>query len=415
MINLTGGTPQIIEPVYNPFYFIGTSSNISQPNFRFVMDVYTASSINLSSQSFITRYRILPRPGANNFVFSPARALENYHSSDLYLDNYTVSSALTIGYNLTGGTSGTTQVLSAYVVKFGEEYGLTSTGTTIYSGLSGFTGYSLNAVRQYTDVQNWNYLEYVNLGSTSKFLTNRPSEIYIKNSTDRDILSILRVQTSRMRVTTYQNSGSTRSFILSGIPANNQHFHYGTGVWNLNNYSATTAGTFTIVNLNTDYKYTCQLIDFNSSPNELSEIKTYLIDDRSCKYETIRLIFLNRLGGWDGINFNLVSRRTINPTRTTYKKVLPYNYVVGMRGTSILDIDTTETKTITSDWFNDNESTWIEELFTSPEVYEQQSDGTILPIIINTSSIEIKKSINDKLFNYSLDYTMAHNKYSQRG
>ena len=33
--------PSLVAPVYNPFFFVVSSTNTSQPNFQFRFDVYT--------------------------------------------------------------------------------------------------------------------------------------------------------------------------------------------------------------------------------------------------------------------------------------------------------------------------------------------------------------------------------------
>ena len=115
------------------------------------------------------------------------------------------------------------------------------------------------------------------------------------------------------------------------------------------------------------------------------------------------------------MNMNLVSKKTLTVNRDTYRKVLGYNYALGDRGSTVLDIDGGYSYKVQSDWINDEESVWLQELISSNEVYVINSDGTATPIVLDENSYEIKNSLNDKLFNISISYTLASKLNSQRG
>ncbi len=104
----------------------------------------------------------------------------------------------------------------------------------------------------------------------------------------------------------------------------------------------------------------------------------------------------------------------MNLSRTQYKQDLPFNYTVGTRGYTTLDIDARESVLVTSDWVNDQQSIAFKSLLKSIQQYEIQSDGTLLPILIDNNSVEIKKSINDMLYNYEFSYTYAYKVGTQR-
>lgn len=398
ILSMTGASTNFIAPVYNPIWFEVSSMYYSQPNFRYVFDVFTGTT---ASGNPLARVKLLPRPTANPTsapcLFSPARILESYLSYDARIQN--IVQPMNSANHMT-----------PYIIKFGQEYGLLSTGTTVYSGLTYFSGYCHNAVLQYEQVPGWDYTDYLVGSSSQKFLTNQPrSGVKVKNSTDRGTLSFMQIYSAatKARLITYQNSGGTiTNFInITGVTANNI-IHLPAGPWNLNHLPNSAA----TINLSTDYKYTLEAY----SSSVLSEPMTYLIDTKCSKYDTVRLQFLNRLGTFDYFNFDMVSRKTVNVTRNTFRKVLAYNYQLGDRGESVLDIDGQYSYSVQSDWVNQAESNWLEELVTSPEVYVINSDGTASPIIIDDNSIEIKKTINDKLFAYSFNYHAANKLNGQR-
>src|ERR1035437_7710612 len=77
-------TPTHVTPVYNPFYYDVTSTHTTQPNFKYVFDVYTGTTGTGTLQA---RIKLLPRPGAANCIFSPARILESFLSYDQNIQN----------------------------------------------------------------------------------------------------------------------------------------------------------------------------------------------------------------------------------------------------------------------------------------------------------------------------------------
>ena len=392
--SFTGASQGFIAPVYNPIYFNVLSVFYSFPNYKYVFDIFTGNTGGGNAQA---RVKLLPRPGSTgNCIFSPARILESYLGCDARIQNIVEP-------------TNSNKHMIPYILKIGEEYGTLNTGVTIYSALTFFSGYTFNGVNQYEQIPSWNYSDYLMGGSTKKFLTNQPAEVYIKNSTDRGTLSFMQIYSAatRMKLITYQNSGGTKTYYLAntGITSDSV-VHIPSGIWNLNNLPNSGA----TINLSTDYKYSLNA----DNGSTISEVKTYLIDTKCGKYSTVRLQFLNRLGGFDYFNFNLVSKKTISVTRNTYRKVLDYNYQLGDRGSTVLDVDGQYSYKVTSDWISDVESVWLEELITSPEVFVINSDGTATPIILDESNFEVKNSLNDKLFNYSFSYKLASKFNGQR-
>ena len=171
-----------IQPVYTPFFFQVVSSNVAQPQFRYVFDVY-------KDGTYLERVRMLPRPSTLRAIFSPARILESYLTYDLPL-------------NL-GTTFTQTNCTSHFTIYFGEEYGPTTAAPVVYSGLSKSSGYTFNGTVQYENYYTsengsyfskyylYNHNSYPNNG---KFLTNSPSGLTI-GIDDEHSLSIFNYKT----------------------------------------------------------------------------------------------------------------------------------------------------------------------------------------------------------------------------
>lgn len=398
-----GPYTQYVSPAYNPFYFETTSIHTAQPNFQYVFQTFTGAT---GTGNPVSTIRLLPRPGGSaNCIFSPARVLESFVSYDLNIQN------------ITGATNSNNNI-TPYTILFGEEYGALSTGVTMYSGMSVVTGYTFNGVLQYDELPYWDFTDYALTGSTSKFLTYQPrSGVYVKNTTDRGTLDFMHniyVGSSAkgyiQRVKVYHNSGTTSTFDFSISAQTNQIVHVPSGIWNLNQ---SLSGT--VVNINTDWKYTIEILD--SSIRPISEALTYLIDTTCSRYPTTRFMFLNDLGGFDYVNFNLVSRKTFKAKRNEYKRVLDYNYVVGERGRTVIDIDASHSYMVTSNFFNNDESEWMQQMLASNEVYVVSDAGVLTPIILEQSADEILNNthIDNKVIQYTFSYTPAFKFETKRG
>jgi hypothetical protein len=416
-----------IQPVYQPFFFQVQSSNYTQPQFRFIFDVYKDGVLS-------ERIKMLPRPGTNIAQFSPARILESYLSYD---NPYQVSI-----------NQLQTNLMCHYTVKYGEEYGAITAAPVVYPNLAQSSGYTFNGTVQYKDyyyseagsIFSQFYLKIMSLyNGVGKFLTYAPTGQTI-GTNDEHTLSCFNFMTTDVSdanvkratvisITSYQTSGgsieSKYGFAAnSGTTITSKELTWPAGPKNINampfgNYIS---GNFPAINTSTDYKYEVCLYD--DGGDRISEKRTFTFQDCS-KYSQVRLMFLNRLGGWDYFNFTLVSRDSINSNKTTFKKNLPISYYYGTstmnRESTVINTSNGKTKKATSNWVTDEESVWLEELWTSPEVYEVTDDPLytgnkqLIPVVVTTTYQEIKKRINDQIYNYEVEIKYASEVNVQRG
>lgn len=400
-------SPQRVMPLYNPIYFRPSSTNVNQPNFNFIYDVYTGTT----GTTLINTERLPVYPDGLG-QYSPAGILQSLLSYD-------------IPVNTIGGVS-QANTMTPYYIYFGEEYGSLTTGVTTYRNLAWASGYTFTSVLNYDEVPSWNYTAYTPQESVlygASFLTKGPNTVYVREN-DRETISFLNLSGTTtgasqfMVVDVYAQSGGSVQFVSQNGPvlsgtAKNTLIHFGIGPWNLNQIpnALLTGGTQPMIDFDRDSYYTVNFYsagDAFTFPTPLFSARTYSLDSSCTKYQPVRLMWLNSLGGWDYYNFILVSRTTMNVSRLTYKRNLSYNYSVGNLGYTISDIQARESVQITSDWLGDQQSQWMKELLKSKAVFELRSDGSYLPIIIDANSAEIKKTINDKLIHYEIPYTYAY-------
>lgn len=140
-------------------------------------------------------------------------------------------------------------------------------------------------------------------------------------------------------------------------------------------------------------------------------------------YKPIRITWLNQWGAWDYYTFKMKSSKSISTKKTKYQQLAgtwnESSYKVNgyKGGNKTFRVNATETIKMNSDFINEEESAWFEELINSPEVYlldEFQDDGLttnttsvlnnyVTPVILKTSSWTKKTKANDKLIQYTFE------------
>jgi hypothetical protein len=203
---------------------------------------------------------------------------------------------------------------------------------------------------------------------------------------------------------------------------------------NIRNTNTTFDGFLTAGTLD---HYTVQAIDASTPTAKLisQEYTINIICDSSFGYEGIRLAWLNKFGVWDYYTFNQKSVRSLTTNKTTYTQLggtwndthyKPYSYKGGKKN---FRVNATERIKLNTDFLNDEESIWIEELLNSPEVYiingydvndtPVSTQSTIYkyvePVLVTTSSFTRKTRANDKLIQYTIEIERNKKQRTQAG
>ena len=174
---------------------------------------------------------------------------------------------------------------------------------------------------------------------------------------------------------------------------------------------------------------------YNSGGSPVGTPYRFKRKDADCKgFETVRLTWLNKFGAWDYFSFTKKNKQSTKIKRAE----LQYN--VGVwdsrgysksgyeRGRAVLNTAATESIKCISDWFtSDIEAAWIEELFISNDVYilgkydplDSAAFGAdygryLTPVIVTSKKYEKYTQANDKLAQYEVDISYAHNKAVQK-
>lgn len=399
--------PLNYTPAYNDINFVVDSTNKTQPNFNYIFDIVINGSV-------VSRHRVPPRPSNNYGVFNAKRIVENY-LSDVF--DFT---AFQVSYWNEG--------IVRLSVNLYEEYGTTPTIGSLSATSSNI--YCWNASLdspEYIDYAVTDYRQMTNQAQISQLLTNNLNQ-KIK-LTERAFVYGLSGENNaitQFRVFAYNAAGTQIQYTIIPNPyATVSSVGYRmvscpSGPDNLNsivnaNLDASTQNQGNIIPSNTATYFI-----FARGSNVSSIYTYYTIIDPCTKYTPVRLHFLNKLGGYDSFTFDLLSRTNNAIERKNYRKNLgelqggSMVYSNTQRSNITFDTQVKETLILNSNWINDAEAIWLEELITSPSVY-MQIGNDLEAISITDSAYEVKKTINDKLFNLTLNIEKTYIKTRQRG
>jgi hypothetical protein len=402
-ITAVNQSPQTYSPAYNENMYLVSSSGTAQTNFKYIFDVYATDGVTR-----IARVKLPARPVDSRGLFDAKRIIENYLSYDLP----TAQEA--------AGFYRNDNSFYKYSVKIGEEYG---DPVTVYAAQQTVSGkYIWNSALDWQEFIDFLYTDYIlTKGLTGHpFLTNAPATQRIELNQNAWLYmataSSGSVQTAQFKK--YNSSGSLLGTLyitnpyydLTGSEAH-RFVRLGTGPANLN------AHTASWIDSNVSY-YTAQVLD--STSGTASTAMRYDMTE-NCRFTTVRLHWLNKLGGFDSFNFTLKSRESLAITKQQYKKRYgnttgtTWGYESYERGDVVFDSRSKQSFKITSDWISEAESEWLEELLTSPEVYVETAVDKLTAIVVKDSKYDKRKKVNERLFNLELEYEYSFEKIRQRG
>ena len=351
-------------------------------------------------------------------------------------NSYSQNTSQVVGVKLVGGYEKASSATAA------PEETLTLANTIIYSipATTPYTDTGTNVGGLDIDGTNNPLTNYMPSGATKKFLTNAPRVQFVRGSstaadnideltiafindgliTDGDVLVKMAIE--------YYNSaggqiGSTKYFTndtgsggkATADDVKNSLLYFGCGTANLQNQ----------VDVNdaqpSDFADWAYYVIYGADGSGNQETDKYYfyrygsgakVDDRhqSCtRYDNVRLAWRNRLGAWDYMNFRGKSTESVDITRTDIAKVpgtwdsATFTYNNWDRGKKTLHTEATRKLTINSDWLNEDEGVWLEELFTSTNVQILADDNVVYPVVITDKRYTKKTSVNNKI---KIQYTV---------
>lgn len=150
---------------------------------------------------------------------------------------------------------------------------------------------------------------------------------------------------------------------------------------------------------------------FDGSATSLSAGSHTIKIERICetRFNPIKLIFINRFGAYQEMWFDKKSVESMTASEERYKASTINGlgiYNISNHTNKILSKNGSESVTINTGFVDDQMYYPLKELILSESVWTLK-DGQVLPININTSSLTHKTKVNDKLIQYTMDFTYS--------
>jgi hypothetical protein len=387
--------PPIDSSINDESWVTVSSTNAGTTNFKFVFDIKIAGNL-------VSRSKVFPNPADNYGYFNSAPIVRSFitnyfepsGSSILVASNDKIAVRYNLeireevsgGINVLPDASASFSAFNFYYPVFADLY--TSGSTTVQNVYQ-------NALTQYKD----------------NFLTERDLREVKVNYGDRFYISFLRVEGTGER-------GYVRTLDSAGnVVASHNALLSLSGSFNLFNLSASAINTWAGSTLITENTYAYEFYITGAGTSRVVRIL------HNCsKYPSYNVHFINRLGGWDTFNFNLVNRQSVNLEKQFYQRA-DWQRSGGLMKTWDSYNRYNETKvafniqhnnkiSLKSNWVNEIDYDWLAQLVASSNAYiEVQS--MYLPLYISTTNYDYKLLNVDKIFNLELEAEIPKNINSQ--
>ena len=398
--------PPAYSLAYNDNVYVMKSTNYT-PTQRFKIDVLPS---DYPITPALATMRVYPRVSVgltseDRAYFDPSRILQSLLTHDISIPSANHSTFFTCPNSHTNYSLRITEedkVNGVYVP--GAKFKTSS--KTVWNG-----------VRNTREWLDFDYTDYDVTSSSSgiKFLSDAPTTRHINTGQSAFLHFISSDQSpTGLTLKSYNSTGGliTTAQITFASPIFGRA---AVGPYDIVNsdpadWTSSTPTTF----LNNITYYTVQL------RGGAQQVIRFNLDQQCSKYTPIRLQWLNRLGGFDCFNFNLKSEEETKIKRASYEQQhhtftgTRWNYSAISRGQTDYDVQTSDKITINTDFLTEAESTWMNDLVTSPVIF-QELNNELIAVNIDERSIKKQTSLNDKLMQYTFDLEYSLRNMRQRG
>lgn len=362
-----------------------SSSNSLSPQFQFVTDIYEQGGSDL-----LTRLYSYPNPYGTGIV-----EISKILGDNLEYDN---------DWKTSGGTSATTS-FKGFDIKFGEAY-----GTSISSSVTVYPNLTTNTLQVFPGTVDINGGSFNFPNQTTYQLLSNQTQGYITNDIYVTIPvyapSFATVGFKDIKVEFLDKDGALLfSNNCTLIPSTNYEIYQqgigiGTGLFN---------NPFTLL----DWEY-IKIYELATST-----LLTTFNRVRPCNGDGVNFAFINKYGYYDYYSTGNPVRKNTDVTREIYTQTkvdytsIVSTYDISRRGETQYNTRYADNFEVTTDYHDQVTADWLTELFDSPNVFIQES-GNFIPIIITNTNYEWNMNENrQKLFQYTINYKYANNRYGR--
>jgi len=394
--------PDALSPVNNPLPIVVSSSSSTTDGFRYKI-VLTADGEDVEVWIY---------PDTDNGYYCI------YDFSMILSDMIGTNKD---NWSITGNTEAYESLIDySYTAT---EYIDATSGDTYSSGT--FTAFK--GVKQYGDF--WDTEDYTMTGSTSKFLSNKISrkyklDEYATINSLRGTFGSYYSNWDQVILDLYNGDYWVRYYFTAFGSGGHMNTIYSIPIGPANINLMSNGGLIT--NSGTTLPVSGDLLDATSvyynihlqKANDVSSETIRINLDHNCyKHDGVELLYLGDLSTYETFSARMADIKSFKTDRSEVKtnyysiNTNQYNYSIGDRGRNLVNVRSQENHKVYTDWIKDNEADDLMELFRSPDVYIIMN-GYIYPIIITSSSYEEKSVRNNRLFNYTITFSMAYEKLS---
>ena len=215
----------------------------------------------------------------------------------------------------------------------------------------------------------------------------------------------------------YDSSGSLLGEAYIVKPTGSQDFYSPLG---LDQFAASNYVNYT--NTFTGYSgniasYTMNTYNSAGSPVQSSNKICFKLNTDCSMYEVFNIMWKDRYGSYISYPFIYMSRKNIESDRKTYYKQEgswnddTFQYYDYDRGETNFYTQSKNSYVVNSGWLYQFETTLMEDLMQSTDVYLQTPDNRLYPCMINDTSVELFKEINEQIFSYTFNLRVAFNEF----
>jgi hypothetical protein len=382
-------TPSAFMAAYNQVPYTVSSNMTAQPNFNFIVDINETSGTN----NPLARLKYPVQPSSSQLTFDIGNVLKNYVSYDFN--------------NISGIFAPNTKSRLKYFVQFRELYDVSSIPTlsgvlASHPTTPSSTSFNLgtNSIFDFEDYSNSAMVgkSVSNIG----FLSNGNSLIENINSNEERFLYWFDPARVVKTIRYIDSAGDATEQPIT-LTANEHLF-------------CTRAGKYAqdIILADGHELTSAYRVELIIDPDNILASKTFSLNQECSQYPTVRLHWMNKLGGFDAFNFNKNTINAVEIERKQFKAPLSIGYSKQDRLKTNYNTTINDKITINSDWISEEQSKLFEELATSPVIYLERSPSNFVAVNITNTNYEIKNFLTDRrMFNVSFEIEYTYSRYRQ--
>lgn len=391
--------PQSFQPACNPYIWVFESDQTAQPNFSFIVELYVGGSLVSTHQVF--------NESANYAKFDASGDLRCLLTSEMV-----TTGALLTYYD---------PAVDVVNIRVYEKYGTPPVLSSVFA--TGNINRAWNASLRHPDFINYNELVYKisrtnPLSGNILFLTDFPRArkyfvglyesaflTFINRSKPNVDFYLKLYDVTGSLITSYTNTISVGD--LNVIDCSPQNLIANTSV--------------TLVDFQSCAYFTVRVQGLDAGVfSGFSENFTFWIDNECHRYDTHRLHWLNKLGGWDSFTFTLVSTDSTKVKTSDYQRErgewdttgTTWQYTRYHGEQMAFNKYATDKTVLNSDWIHESVQQWlVRDLYESPKVYLEIAVGQYEPVKVTNEEYTLQQRRVDGLIRevVTLERTYTYN------